>query len=198
MEHFSQRENNTTKKPMKAKIIISLLILLSVGCQTQKKWQKKGYEKGWLKDSVILEAKTTKGSKTIELDTNAIKNALDSLASMYMAMLDSCDNIKTPNGLISIKDSTKKEFVKKAIKQKIKEELLKIPCIFEPIHDSTQRYDLKIWVSNGKINYNLSIPKEVVSIKEKTNISWWHNFLEHYSIGVLSCIIFIFAIKKYT
>jgi len=179
---------------MKNKLIISLLILLSVGCQTQKKWQKKGYEKGWLKDSVILEAKTTKGSKTIELDTNAIKNALDSLASMYMDMLDSCDNIKTPNGLISIKDSTKKEFVKKAIKQKIKEELLKIPCIFEPIHDSTQRYDLKIWVSNGKINYNLSIP-EVSTKVIKDKGKWWDTF--YFGLLFSSALVFmIIMIRK--
>jgi len=175
------------------KIFISLLILLSVGCQTQKKWQKKGYEKGWLKDSVILEAKTTKGSKTIELDTNAIKNALDSLASMYMAMLDSCDNIKTPNGLISIKDSTKKEFVKKAIKQKIKEELLKIPCIFEPIHDSTQRYDLKIWVSNGKINYNLSIP-EVSTKVIKDKGKWWDRFIIGSYVSLIFFVLFAYII----
>ena len=48
------------------KILISLLMLLSVGCQTQKKWQKKGYEKGWLKDSVITKFDTLRG---YELDT---------------------------------------------------------------------------------------------------------------------------------
>ena len=51
---------------MKAKLLISLLILLSVGCQTQKKWQKKGYEKGWLKDSVITKYDTLRG---YEIDT---------------------------------------------------------------------------------------------------------------------------------
>ena len=51
---------------MKTKLLISLLILLSVGCQTQKKWQKKGYEKGWLKDSVITKYDTLRG---YEIDT---------------------------------------------------------------------------------------------------------------------------------
>ena len=50
------------------KILISLLMLLSVGCQTQKKWQKKGYEKGWLKDSVITKFDTLRG---YELDTQS-------------------------------------------------------------------------------------------------------------------------------
>lgn len=45
-------------------IAICLLILSS--CQTQKKWQKKGYEKGWLKDSVITKYDTIKG---FELDS---------------------------------------------------------------------------------------------------------------------------------
>ena len=40
-------------------IAICLLILSS--CQTQKKWQRKGYEKGWLKDSVITKYDTIKG-----------------------------------------------------------------------------------------------------------------------------------------
>lgn len=171
-------------------ITIAICFILLSSCQSYRAERKMNWlkDKGYLSDSVILEAKTTKGSKTIELDTNAIKNALDSLASMYMAMLDSCDNIKTPTGLISIKDSTKKEFVKKAIKQKIKEELLKIPCIFEPIHDSTQRYDLKIWVSNGKINYNLSIPEVSTKvIKEKRN--WWLEWGMPFLCGILFSLL---------
>lgn len=32
-----KKQNNTTKKPMKTKILISLLILLSVGCEYQKR-----------------------------------------------------------------------------------------------------------------------------------------------------------------
>jgi hypothetical protein len=53
-------------KNINIKILISLLMLLSVGCQTQKKWQKVGYSKGWLKDSVITKYDTIKG---YELDT---------------------------------------------------------------------------------------------------------------------------------
>jgi len=170
------------------KLLLATLILVFSSCQTQKKWLKKGYEKGWLKDSVTLKAESTKGDKVLTLDSNALKNALDSLTDMYLAMLDSCDNIKTPNGLINIKDSAKREYVKQAVKKKIKDKLLEIPCTFEPISDSTQRYLLKIWVANGKINYTLNIPEQKVGLNVVEERKWWDNF----GIGAVSMwILFI-------
>ena len=177
-----------------------ILLLILSSCQSYRAERKIGWlkEKGYLSDTAKLEATSTKGSKAIQVDSNELKNALDSLTDMYMAMLDSCGNLRTKDGIINIQDSTKKEVVRKAIKQKIKDKLLNIPCTFEAISDSTQRYLLKIWVSEGKINYTLNIPEQKVGLVQTTKVSWWHKFLEHFSIGVLCCAIFVMVLKKYT
>lgn len=46
------------------KLLLATLILVFSSCQTQKKWLKKGHEKGWLKDSVITKYDTLRGFKT--------------------------------------------------------------------------------------------------------------------------------------
>jgi hypothetical protein len=43
------------------KIILIAIVILLYSCQTQKKWLRKGYEKGWLSDSTIVKYDTIRG-----------------------------------------------------------------------------------------------------------------------------------------
>ena len=174
------------------KIIIILLILSSCQSYRAERKIKKLKEWGYLSDTAKLQATSTKGSKIIQVDSNELKNALDSLTDMYMAMLDSCGNLRTKDGVINIQDSAKKEVVRKAIKQKIKDKLLNIPCTFEPINDSTQRYLLKIWVSEGKINYTLNIHEQKIGLVIKEPKKWWDKFW--IGFGCFSFLLFLYII----
>jgi hypothetical protein len=64
------------------KITLIAIVILLCSCQTQKKWLRKGYEKGWLSDSTITKYDTIRGfshDTFIKFDT---MNRVDTITTL--------------------------------------------------------------------------------------------------------------------
>jgi len=178
------------------KLLLILLIILS-SCSTEKRCARinaKSERLGCLThDTMYLPGEVKKGEKELFLDSAKLDSVAQVLVEHYQDLLDSCANAKDSN------NSRKSDNLAKT-KKNIKDLINKIPCKIEPTNDSTARFVLKIWVDSGKLKHSIEIKDMVIDTKcpKCPEPSWWHNFLEHFAIGMLTCIVFVFVIKKYT
>lgn len=163
---------------------ILILILIS-SCIPERAARKTNWLKshGYLStDSTTVKIKIPKDSSSGQIDFITVFDSIfiKSLDTLYLK--DSCPD-----------------------KKKVQQMANKVAksVIITPVKDSTNRHELKIWVENGEIKYTLRDNEIEAEGKCPPQVkcpdpSWWHKFLEHWSIGVLSCIIFVFLVKKYS
>lgn len=143
------------------KYIILLLILIS-SC-TSERLCRKAERKGCLKDTIKIEITKVVGEKQLYLDSNKLDSAVNAILSLLNSQTD------------TIHDTTYLKSPQSKLGTKIKEIIKTIPCQMDSVNENTEFYDLRIWVENGVLKYEVN-PKVVKEPIQCPELKWYQRY----------------------
>lgn len=188
------------KKLVYIQISIATIFIVSLlsSCESQRaankiEWLKK---RGYLiTDTLKIKGEKIKGEKELYLDSAKLDSVAQVLSDHYQALLDSCANSKDTS------NARKSDNLAKNRKEKIKELIKQIPCKISPLDTSSKRYELKIWVEGGNLNYDLKIKdiEQEILCPKCSEPKWYDRFWIGFvcGIGLMFGILYLVNRKNY-
>lgn len=162
------------------KYIILTLILIS-SC-TSDRLCRKAERKGCQRDTIKIEITKVVGEKQLYLDSNK----LDSAVNAILSLLNNQDD--------TIHDTTYLKSPQSKLKGKIKDIIKTIPCQMDSVNENTEFYDLRIWVENGVLKYEVN-PKIVKEPIQCPELKWYQRYwMFWFVIGAMVMFYFIYVI----